>query len=679
MGKNKSRAARNAPKLMSQTITQSVSIGDQWDSAAFAKLLQEQAKSNETAIKQLETAMGSAAANQQQLSEQIAQSTMMKDIRGILLDQLKDREFERLRQDQLKFREQEKQRIKEANEEFKKQLHLRAEEAKAIANIAKGMETFKTMGDRFSDMGKKLKDNFGSFSALKVTALKAFNIGGIFNKSIAKEKFIQTQRKLGSEDDRSTLAGKFESANKTAKEIKKNEEELSKFKKDTGMSESELAKTKEGKRLLRNREQLSNEYAKSDLKASLVKQETPTQQFADSSEATEENNEKIKREEKMSDVLVKIEQNTRGASPDQKAKPEEEGKGGGLLGKLLGGGGMGKALAGLKDFGVGIVLVAGALWVASKAFKSFAEVAWEDIGKGLVVLGGLAVVARVLGNATGSLIKASVGLGALALVTWGASAAFKEFADLDWETIGKGFLTIIGLGAVGVVLGNFAVPAIAGAAALGLLGAAVWVVGKGFQEMGEAFNSFVDGIERLSNIGFDGLAGVAGGLTLLGGAMVAFAAGQAATGITNLVTGFLSAVTGQKTPVEQLIDIGNAGDGINKAGSGMQRLAEGMKAFSEIKGDSIKALKQFPWEEATKFVAAGGAMSADGAKVYNQSKANADQDAQKTGGAGTTNNVVAPVTNVSNTTVQQMRPAIRNHQAPWQRQYKGTVRYSDNF
>ena len=44
------------------------------------------------------------------------------------------------------------------------------------------METFKTMGDRFSDMGKKLKDNFGSLSALKVTALKAFNIGGIFDK-----------------------------------------------------------------------------------------------------------------------------------------------------------------------------------------------------------------------------------------------------------------------------------------------------------------------------------------------------------------------------------------------------------------------------------------------------------------------------------------------------------------
>jgi hypothetical protein len=107
---------------------------------------------------------------------------------------------------------------------------IRAEEAAAISNIAKNMQTFKTMGDRLSDTSKKLKDNFGSMSALKTTALKAFNIGGIFNKSIAKEKFIKQQRALGSEDDRKTLSGKFESANKAAKDIKENEKEISRYK-----------------------------------------------------------------------------------------------------------------------------------------------------------------------------------------------------------------------------------------------------------------------------------------------------------------------------------------------------------------------------------------------------------------------------------------------------------------
>ena len=194
-----------------------------------------------------------------------------------------------------------------------------------------------------------------------------------------------------------------------------------------------------------------------------------------------------------------------------------------------------------------------------------------------------------------------------------------------------------------------------------MLGGAVWLVGKGFQEMEEPFNAFVAGIERLSNIGFEGLAGVAGGLALLGPAMALFAAGNVAAGISNLVTGLLSAVTGQKSPIDQLVEIGKSGEGIGKAGTGMIDLAAGMKQFSEIKSDQLKGLKEFPWEQATKFVAAGGAMSANGAKVYNASKGNEDSKAENASqGGGNSVTTIAPSTNVRNTTVQTVRPAIRN-------------------
>ncbi len=674
MSRKKQNRAPKQP-VLNQTITQTVSIGDQWDSAAFAKLLKEQAQSNETAIKQLEVAMGAAAANQEQLAAQIAQTSMMKDIKAALLSQLQDQKFQKLKENQLKLKEQEKQRLKAANDQLKENLILRREEAKAIANIAKGMQTFRSIGDRFSDMGKKLKDNFGSLSALKVTALKSFNIGGIFNKSIAKEKFIQTQRKLGSEDDRATLAGKFESANKTAKEIKKNEAELSQFKKDTGMSESQLAKTAEGKRLLSKREQLSNEYAKSDLKASLVR-ESPTQQHADNESSEEHEIETEKHQKKQDDLLVKIEQNTRGESPDQKAKPKEEERGGGLLGGLMGGGGAGKAIKALKDFGIGIVLVAGALFVAAKAFQEFAEVAWEDVGKGLVALGGIVLAAIGLDKVKGSIIKGALAMGVLGLSLWGISAAFKEFADLEWETIGKGFAAIIGLGVVGAVLGAFAGPAALGAGALALLGGAVWLVGKGFQEMQEPFEAFIAGIEKLSNIGFAGLAGVAGGLALLGPAMALFAAGNVAAGLSNLVTGFLSSVTGQKSPVDQLVEIGKSGEGIGKAGTGMKDLAAGMKQFSEIKGDQLKALKQFPWEEATKFVAAGGTMTANGATVANASKANADEAAKADGqrGGSTTTVVNAPTT--VNRKSEFISSPIRNQESSRSKYQESRLRYA---
>ena len=180
----------------------------------------------------------------------------------------------------------------------------------------------------------------------------------------------------------------------------------------------------------------------------------------------------------------------------------------------MGGGGIGKAIKSLKDFGIGIIFVSAGLYVAAKAFNAFAEVEWDSVGKGLVVLGGLVASAVLLDKVKGSVIKGAAILGLLALATWGISAAFKEFADLEWETIGKGFAAIIGLGVVGVVLGAFAGPAALGAGALALLGGAVWLVGKGFQEMQEPFEAFIEGIEKLSNIGFQGLAGVAAGLAL---------------------------------------------------------------------------------------------------------------------------------------------------------------------
>jgi hypothetical protein len=642
------RQSKNKPITpQSINVSQTVNVGQTWDSTAFAKLLQEQARSNETAIKNLEVAMASAGANQEQLAQQIAQSSMMKDIKTILLAEMNDKKFQQLKQDAVKKKEQEAAAIKKSNDELQQSILLRREEAKAISNIAKNMETFRTIGDRFSDMSKKLNDNFGSLSALKVTALKAFNIGGIFNKSIAKEKFIQTQRKLGSEDDRDTLMGKFESANKTAKQIKKNEEELSQFKKETGLSETELARTKRGKELLSNREMLAQEYSKSDLKASLVKQDGGSK---------EEVIEQQRTQEKQSDLLLKIEENTRGQQADStKIKPADDNAGGGLLGNMMGGGGMGKALSSLKQFGVGIILVSAGLFVASKAFKSFAEVEWEDVGKGILALGALTVAALALDKVKGSMIGSAVGIGALSLATFGIAKALKEFSELDWGTIGKGFLAVAGLGAIGVVLGSFVGPALLGAAALAALGGGLLIVGEAMQSVGEGFDKMNEGLLKLAGIDGQNLLTVAAGVAALGPAMALFAAGNVASGLSNLVNGLLSAVTGQKSPVEQLMEIGKAGEGISKAGTGMQTLGEAMRAFAGIKKDDLKAIDAFPWEKATKFVAAGGVMTVNGNQVIVGSKANADQAASaeaKPSSGGTT--VVAP----SNTTVNRQTQVV---------------------
>jgi len=652
------------PPVVNVSTTTNVNA---WDSAAFSKLLSEQAKANETAIKSLESSMAQAGANQQQLAEQIAQSAMMKDIKEALIAQLQDKQFNEAKVEAIKLKEQEKLRIKEANDALKENLQLRKEEAKAIANIAKGMETFDTLGDKFKDMGKKLKDNFGSMSALKVTALKAFNVGGIFNKSIAKEKFIQTQRKLGSEDNRETLAGKFESANKTAKEIKRNESELSQFKKDTGMSEADLAKTKEGKRLLNKRDTLSNEYAKSDLKAglvkresssltdsSIVKKESPTQQFADSGANEERELEQAKHEEKMEDLFIKIEQNTRGESPAQKVKPADD-KGG----ESGGGGKFGKALEGMKKFGIGLIAIAGALWIASKAFENFGNIEWESIGKGMVALGGLVVAALALDKVKGNIIAGSAALGILALATWGIGAALGTFAELDWETIAKGMAAVAGLGVIGAIAGTAAPLIFTGALALGAMGAALWVIGEAMQAVGKGFAEMTAGIETLGKLDGNNLLMVGAGLAAIGAGMAVFGAGTAAAGIGNLVGGFLNLVTPGKSPVEQIMMMGEKGQDIKAAGDGVMALATGLGKFSSIDTEKVKAIAALPVDK----IAAMGLALRPANAVEGGSRANADASATTGGGGGNKTNVVnAPVT-TNNSTTQVIKSPIRNQES----------------
>jgi len=652
MAKRRSRnAGKDQAVILNQTISQSVNA---WDSTAFSKLLSEQAKANETAIKSLESSMAQAGANQQQLAEQIAQSAMMKDIKEALIAQLQDKQFTEAKQEAIKLKEQEKIRIKEANDALKENLQLRKEEAKAIANMAKGMETFQTMGDRLRDMGKKLKDNFGSMSALKVTALKAFNVGGIFNKSIAKEKFIQTQRKLGSEDNRETLAGKFESANKTAKEIKRNESELSQLKKDTGMSEADIAKTKEGKRLLSKRDDLSNEYAKSDLKAGLVKRESPTQAHADDGISEERALEAEKHAQKQEDLFIKIEQNTRGASPDQKVKPAED-KGG----DSGGGGNFGKALQGMKNFGIGLIAIAGALYIASKSFENFGKIEWESIGKGMVALGGLVVAALALDKVKGNIIAGSLALGILALATYGIGAALGTFAELDWETIGKGMAAIAGLGVIGAIAGTAAPLIFVGALALGAMGGALYIIGEAMQAVGKGFAEMSDGLEKIGKLDGSNLLLVGAGLASIGVGMAALGVGTAVAGVTNLVSGFLHAVTGQKTPVEQLLMLGEKGDLINQAGTGVVNIARGLGMFSQIDTEKVKAIAALPIEK----IAAMGLALRPANAVEGGSRANADASATAGGGGGNKTNVVnAPVTNNSNTT-QIIKSPIRNQES----------------
>jgi hypothetical protein len=598
-------------------------------------------------------------------------------------------------------------RMQKSDEDFQKEWD---KEAKAITEIAKGMTTFKTLGEKIKDKKEDLKQSL-SVSNVKQKVMGALNIGGVFNKSMEREKFIEKQRALGNPATREQLKKDYEGAHNAAKEIKKNEAEIEKFKAVTGHSEDEMRKSQAGRALLDKRQASADEYAKYDY-ATDVKSPTPvsrgiasnlavntaglkpptaTAAAADKGKSEETELENNRMMSSQTDLLEKIEENTRGDSAPIKAKAAsgDGGFGGGIMAgigaglKALGGGigGLGKGIGsgiqglltgiakGIGAFGdskvlkgaASMVVLAGALFVTGKALQEFADVEWESLAKGGVALLGLAGIAMLLGKSSASMLLGSAALVVLSGALWITGDAMQKFQGLDWETIGKGMAAVVGLGVIGAVAGTAAPLIAAGAVSLGLMGGALWLIGEAMQAVGKGFSDMTDGLERLGKLDGSNLLSVAAGVAALGVAMAAFGAGQAVAGIGNLVGRLLT--IGTDSPVDQLIKIGQNGEGVMKAAQGLEKLSGAMVEFGKIPKDGMKAVNDFPWMRATAFVAAGGVMQVDGTKVANASKMNADQSAavkaQNASAGGGTVAVNAPVTNNSNVT-QITRAPVRN-------------------
>ena len=625
------RQSKSKPPVVnvSQTVSTTVNA---WDSTAFAKLLDEQAQANETAIKALESTMAVAGANQQQLAEQISQSTMMKDIRDVLMQQLNDKKITEETEKLKKIEERKAQQLqnhvnrqieltKQNAEATEKLNRVRAEESKAIANLAQGMQTFKTIGERFADMKKGLGEKLSLRGMMK-----SVNVGGIFNKSIAREDFIKQQKAIDPTKTRKELTENFKGAQTASKNIKRNEAELEEFKKTTGLSDADVAKTAKGKELLSKRENLASEYSKFDVKSNLTKGEeekTPTAAFASAGEQQEAANEQLKVQGAQADLLTKIEENTRpGGTPTTKAAA------GGESGGIGGAGILGGIGAGLAALGKGL-----------KALGSGA-------GRGIqVFLRGLASGLAALANPL-----VLVGLAAATLAIMGIGKALQMAAPF-MEALAPVLMKVAD------VIQNVFVAAIEKIPEVikGVGDVIMGVIGAISDSILAIIDAVVTSIERLAAIDGGALATVAGGLFAISGAMAAFGAGSAIAGVGNLVSGLLGAVTPGGSAVDQIMKLGESGPNIEKAGIGVEKLAAGMKAFSAIDTDKIKAIAALPTD---KIAAMGAAMGAAGL-VNSKSAENRAAERQSGGGGGNTS-VVAPTINNTTRQTQLIKPPNRN-------------------
>jgi hypothetical protein len=253
-------------------------------------------------------------------------------------------------------------------------------EAKNIAEMAKGMKTFKTLGEKMADKKEGFKEKFGSAGGLKKTMLGALNVGGIFNKTLERDKFVEQQRALGSTASTKELKKDYEGAAKASKLTKKTEAAIAKHKATAGIDDEEHLKTvsPEFAKLMEQRQSNADEFGKyqraTDIhsptpvnrnlvptaatntdkaKVAIAKTDpvesktmsnivpmpttpelgkTPTATAAEATQGAEEAAENMKMQQQELDLLQKIADNIGGSNKGGDKKPEEaKASGGGFL------------------------------------------------------------------------------------------------------------------------------------------------------------------------------------------------------------------------------------------------------------------------------------------------------------------------------------------------------------
>ena len=243
---------------------------------------------------------------------------------------------------------------------------------------------------------------------------------------------------------------------------------------------------------------------------------------------------------------------------DKSIIPSKGSKSGGFL----------KSIAeGVKKFGdtkvlkgaVSMAVLAGSVGLLAIGLKQFNGVDFKQMGKGLIAMTGLVLLAKMLRRSTGAMLK-----GALAVLALGAAMVPLAFSlnlmkDVGLGTIGVLAAALITLGVSAAILGGF-VPLIAlGALAIGLLGAALIPFAYAADLAATAFGNFVPDIMQLSQVDGLNLIAVGAGLAAIGAGLVAMTGGSL---IGSLLEG-LGSLFGAKSPMEKVTEFAKGLEDVN--------------------------------------------------------------------------------------------------------------------
>lgn len=173
----------------------------------------------------------------------------------------------------------------------------------------------------------------------------------------------------------------------------------------------------------------------------------------------------------------------------------------------------------MVSIGTGLVIVGVALEILANAMSKFGNMQWNEIGRGLTVLGismaelaiGLNLMKGTLSGSAAMLVAAA----ALAILT----PVPTTLGHLSWEEIAKGLVSIAGaftvMGVAGAVLGPL-VPAILGlAGAFTLIGVGILALGAGLLAAGAGLAAVAFGLTALAAAGAAGATAIVAALTVI--------------------------------------------------------------------------------------------------------------------------------------------------------------------
>ena len=173
----------------------------------------------------------------------------------------------------------------------------------------------------------------------------------------------------------------------------------------------------------------------------------------------------------------------------------------------------------MVSIGTGLVIVGVALEILANAMSKFGNMQWNEIGRGLTVLGismaelaiGLNLMKGTLSGSAAMLVAAA----ALAILT----PVLTTLGHLSWEEIAKDLVSIAGaftvMGVAGAVLGPL-VPAILGlAGAFTLIGVGILALGAGLLAAGAGLAAVAFGLTALAATGAAGATAIVAALTVI--------------------------------------------------------------------------------------------------------------------------------------------------------------------